>query len=114
MCLRDMISDWSDQWHELFLGDVPDARPVAVEQSVPLPPAHRTITQNHSRSGAYRIARKEEQAQFLADKCANLHASVGDLPIAYGAWPWKSTARPRILCSPSDMSWMKRKVNIGK
>jgi hypothetical protein len=82
MCLTDMISDWSDQWHELFLGDVPDARPVAVEKSVPcrlhIERLRRTILDL-----GHRIARKEEQAQFLAER-VRIFMRVGDQANAWG------------------------------
>jgi hypothetical protein len=82
MCLLDMFNDWSNQWHELFWGDVPEARTVAADQSIPcrlhLERLRRTILDL-----SHRIARKEEQAQFLAER-VRIFMRVGDQTNAWG------------------------------
>jgi hypothetical protein len=82
MCLLDIVNDWSNQWHELFWGDVPEAQPVTAEQSIPcrlhLERLRRTILDL-----GHRIARKEEQAQFLAER-VRVFMRVGDHANAWG------------------------------
>jgi hypothetical protein len=76
MCLLDVLGDWSNQLHELFWGDVPEAEPVDADQSIPcrlqLERLRRTILDL-----GHRIARKEEQAQFLAER-VRIFMRVGD------------------------------------
>jgi hypothetical protein len=76
MCLLDFIDDWSDQLRDLCWGEAPDPTPVVTTRSVPyrlhLERLRRTIVDLSNR-----IARKEEQAQFLTDR-VQVFMRVGD------------------------------------
>jgi hypothetical protein len=82
MCLLDVLDDWGRQLHELCWGDVPEAEPVRADQSIPcrlhLERLRRTILDLTNR-----IARKEEQAQFLAERVQTF-MRVGDQANAWG------------------------------
>jgi hypothetical protein len=82
MCLLDFIDDWSNQWHELCWGDIPGPSPVSANQSIPyrlhLERLRRTILDLSNR-----IARKEEQAQFLTER-VRIFMRVGDQANAWG------------------------------
>lgn len=76
MCLLDFIDDWSDQVRDLCWGDVPEPSPVSASESIPqrlhLERLRRTILDLSNR-----IARKEEQAQFLTER-VRIFMRVGD------------------------------------
>jgi hypothetical protein len=76
MCLLEFIDDWSNQWRELCWGDVPDPGPGSANQSIPyrlhLERLRRTILDLSNR-----IARKEEQTQFLTER-VQIFMRVGD------------------------------------
>ena len=82
MCLLDVLSDWGDQLRDLCWGDVPETQPVSTEQSIPcrlhLERLRRTILDLSNR-----IARKEEQARFLAER-VRIFMRVGDQANAWG------------------------------
>jgi hypothetical protein len=82
MCLLDVLGDWGNQWRELFWGNVADPGSVPVDQSIPcrlqLERLRRTILDLSNR-----IARKEEQIQFLSDR-VRIFLRVGDQTNAYG------------------------------
>jgi hypothetical protein len=82
MCLLDFIDDWSNQWRELCWGEVPEPGPVSANQSIPcrlhLERLRRTILDLSNR-----IARKEEQAQFLTER-VRIFMRVGDQANAWG------------------------------
>ncbi len=82
MCLLDAIDDWTSQLCDFFWGDTPEAQNVRVDQSIPcrlqLERLRRTIVDLGNR-----IARKEEQVQFLANR-VQIFLRVGDQSNAWG------------------------------
>jgi hypothetical protein len=82
MCLLDVLDDWGNQWRELIWGNAAEPGPVRADQSVPcrlqLERLRRTIVDLGNR-----IARKEEQVQFLAER-VRIFLRVGDQSNAWG------------------------------
>jgi hypothetical protein len=82
MCLLDVLDDWGNQWRELIWGTAAEPGPVRADQSVPcrlqLERLRRTIVDLSNR-----IARKEEQVQFLAER-VRIFLRVGDQSNAWG------------------------------
>jgi hypothetical protein len=82
MCFLDVLDDWGNQWRELFWGAPAQPGRPPVDQSVPcrmqLERLRRTILDLSNR-----IARKEEQVQFLSER-VRIFLRVGDQSSAWG------------------------------